>query len=69
MDTDSNYDFDYLVIGGGSGGIASGKRAAMHGAKVAGKNIRLYFQDTNSNYINQTTFSKSLKKVESEVLV
>lgn len=31
----SSYDFDYLVIGGGSGGIASGKRAASYGAKVA----------------------------------
>lgn len=28
-------DYDYLVIGGGSGGIASANRAAMHGAKVA----------------------------------
>lgn len=27
--------YDYLVIGGGSGGIASANRAAMHGAKVA----------------------------------
>lgn len=27
--------FDYLVIGGGSGGIASANRAAMYGAKVA----------------------------------
>ena len=27
--------YDYLVIGGGSGGIASGRRAAAHGAKVA----------------------------------
>ncbi|KAJ3240709.1 hypothetical protein HDU81_002900 [Chytriomyces hyalinus] len=27
--------YDYLVIGGGSGGIASARRAAMHGAKVA----------------------------------
>ena len=27
--------FDYLVIGGGSGGIASANRAAIHGAKVA----------------------------------
>ncbi|MGI9275497.1 MAG: glutathione-disulfide reductase [Endozoicomonas sp.] len=26
--------FDYLVIGGGSGGIGSANRAAMHGAKV-----------------------------------
>jgi len=28
------YDFDYLVIGAGSGGIASGRRAATYGAKV-----------------------------------
>lgn len=27
--------FDYLVIGGGSGGIASARRAAEHGASVA----------------------------------
>ena len=27
--------FDYLVIGGGSGGIASANRAAMHGARCA----------------------------------
>ena len=26
--------FDYIVIGGGSGGVASANRAAMHGAKV-----------------------------------
>lgn len=31
----SDYDFDYLVIGGGSGGIASARRAASYGAKVA----------------------------------
>lgn len=29
------YDYDYLVIGGGSGGIASANRAGMHGARVA----------------------------------
>ena len=28
-------NFDYLVIGGGSGGIASARRAAEFGAKVA----------------------------------
>jgi len=27
-------EFDYIVIGGGSGGIASARRAAAHGAKV-----------------------------------
>ncbi len=31
----TEFDFDYLCIGGGSGGIASANRAAMHGAKVA----------------------------------
>jgi len=29
-----DYDFDYLVIGAGSGGIASARRAASYGAKV-----------------------------------
>lgn len=28
-------DYDYLVVGGGSGGLASARRAAAHGAKVA----------------------------------
>ncbi|KEQ18424.1 glutathione-disulfide reductase [Endozoicomonas numazuensis] len=32
MTTDTH--FDYLVIGGGSGGIGTANRAAMHGAKV-----------------------------------
>lgn len=32
---DQEYDFDYYVIGGGSGGIASARRAATYGAKVA----------------------------------
>lgn len=31
----SQYDYDYLAIGGGSGGIASANRAAMHGKKCA----------------------------------
>lgn len=29
------FDYDYLVIGGGSGGIGSANRAALYGAKVA----------------------------------
>lgn len=29
------YDFDFFVIGGGSGGLASAKEAAKFGAKVA----------------------------------
>ena len=33
-----SYDYDLLVIGGGSGGIASAKRAAqLHNAKVGGE--------------------------------
>eukprot|EP00558_Chaetoceros_sp_UNC1202_P002972 CAMPEP_0197234264 /NCGR_PEP_ID=MMETSP1429-20130617/2048_1 /TAXON_ID=49237 /ORGANISM="Chaetoceros sp., Strain UNC1202" /LENGTH=570 /DNA_ID=CAMNT_0042692625 /DNA_START=127 /DNA_END=1842 /DNA_ORIENTATION=+ len=31
---DDEYDYDYLVIGAGSGGIASARRAASYGAKV-----------------------------------
>lgn len=31
----ANNHFDYLVIGGGSGGLASARRAASYGAKVA----------------------------------
>ncbi|MEO0813043.1 MAG: FAD-dependent oxidoreductase, partial [Myxococcota bacterium] len=30
----SEYQYDYLVLGGGSGGLASAKRAASYGAKV-----------------------------------
>ena len=33
--SDKQFDFDYICIGGGSGGIASANRASMHGAKVA----------------------------------
>ncbi len=36
MNSDASaHHFDYLVIGGGSGGIASARRAAGYGAKVA----------------------------------
>jgi glutathione reductase (NADPH) len=30
-----NHDFDLLVLGAGSGGVAASRRAALHGAKVA----------------------------------
>jgi len=30
-----NAPYDLVVIGGGSGGVASARRAAAHGAKVA----------------------------------
>lgn len=33
-DNTNKYDFDYFVIGGGSGGISTCKRAAKHGKKV-----------------------------------
>ena len=32
--TGATKHFDYLVLGGGSGGIASARRAAQYGAKV-----------------------------------
>lgn len=31
----SQYDYDLLVVGGGSGGVATARRAAEHGARVA----------------------------------
>ena len=31
----NNHEFDFLVIGGGSGGMAAARRAAKHGARVA----------------------------------
>ena len=31
----SQFDYDLLVLGGGSGGVAAARRAAEHGAKVA----------------------------------
>ncbi len=31
----ATYDYDYFVIGGGSGGVRSARIAATHGAKVA----------------------------------
>ena len=34
MNSDDNTHYDYLVIGGGSGGMASARRAATHGVKV-----------------------------------
>ncbi len=33
--SEQHFDFDYICIGGGSGGIASANRASMYGAKVA----------------------------------
>jgi ribulose 1,5-bisphosphate synthetase/thiazole synthase len=33
--SNENYDFDYFVIGGGSGGVRSSRIAAQHGARVA----------------------------------
>ena len=31
----STASYDYVVVGGGSGGMATARRAAEHGAKVA----------------------------------
>src|SRR6187551_1928331 len=35
MTTNPMENFDYLVVGGGSGGLASARRAAEYGARVA----------------------------------
>lgn len=32
---EENYEYDLVVIGGGSGGLACAKEAVLHGAKVA----------------------------------
>jgi len=32
---DQEYSYDYIVVGGGSGGLSTAKRAAKHGKKVA----------------------------------
>ena len=34
-DDNKQYDYDYFVIGGGSGGVRSSRIAAKHGARVA----------------------------------
>ena len=34
-DKSHDYDYDIIVIGGGSGGLAASKEAAKHGLKVA----------------------------------
>lgn len=33
--TEENFEYDLVVIGGGSGGLACAKEAVSHGAKVA----------------------------------
>lgn len=33
--TPTSYDYDFLVIGGGSGGMGASRRAAQYGKKVA----------------------------------
>lgn len=33
--SEENYEYDLVVIGGGSGGLAAAKEAVQHGAKVA----------------------------------
>mmetsp|Transcript_39391 Transcript_39391/g.59570 ORF Transcript_39391/g.59570 Transcript_39391/m.59570 type:complete len:110 (+) Transcript_39391:182-511(+) len=41
MSAEKKYDYDLLVIGGGSGGSGAAKRAVSHGAKVASKLLYL----------------------------
>ena len=39
VDSSSKYDYDLIVIGGGSGGLAASKRAAELGKKVGSMTI------------------------------
>jgi glutathione reductase (NADPH) len=34
-ENDVKYDYDYFVIGGGSGGVRSSRIAAQYGARIA----------------------------------
>jgi glutathione reductase (NADPH) len=53
----SSFQYDYLVLGGGSGGIASAKRAASYGAKVAVvEKARLGGTCVNVGYVCSTVY-------------
>ena len=40
------FDYDYFVIGGGSGGVRSSRIAASHGAKVIGVPLQCKHHET-----------------------
>ncbi|WP_029237945.1 FAD-dependent oxidoreductase, partial [Streptococcus sobrinus] len=48
--------YDYIVLGGGSGGIASANRAAMHGAKV----LLIEAQETGGTCVNRGCVPKKV---------
>jgi hypothetical protein len=48
--SDEKYDYDYFVIGGGSGGVRSSRIAAQHGARVALAEAKKLGKTFNSNF-------------------
>lgn len=56
-------EFDYIVIGGGSGGIASANRAAEHGAKVA----VIEYSDLGGTCVNRGCVPKKVSWYASRV--
>ncbi|MEG2253824.1 MAG: glutathione-disulfide reductase [Vagococcus sp.] len=55
--------FDYIVLGGGSGGIASANRAGMHGAKV----LLIEANDLGGTYVNVGCVPKKVMWSASEM--
>ena len=50
MATANSHDFDLVVIGAGSGGMATARRAAQHGAKVL---VRETTQETTDTFATE----------------
>ena len=48
--SDTKYDYDYFVIGGGSGGVRSSRIASQHGARVALAEAKKLGKNFHSNF-------------------
>jgi choline dehydrogenase-like flavoprotein len=48
--SDTKYDYDYFVIGGGSGGVRSSRIASQHGARVALAEAKKLGKTFHSNF-------------------
>lgn len=58
--TDSKYDYDYFVIGGGSGGVRSSRIAAQFGARVALAEEKKLGKDTLCSDIADRWFGSTI---------